>query len=270
MGKFDGILIVSDVDGTFIDKGGVIAQRNLDALKYFFSEGGNFTFATGRDHPALLTVVPMAKKLSSVPAIVANGGYLYDFENEMMLDPTFLPEESIRKAVEFVYGYGEEFGIRYSSVDGSKYCRRAIIERSYIDAPLLKRDEWDFRECFKVVVRGVPEELDALRVILADRFGGKLDFTKSSATLLEMVPLGINKGGAVDKLRRYFSDRGMQVRVYACGDNENDIEMLRTADVAICPSNAIDEVKAISHHTLCSSAEGLIADLIEKIEKEMI
>jgi Cof subfamily protein (haloacid dehalogenase superfamily) len=270
MGKFDGILIVSDVDGTFIARGGVIVDRNLEALKYFLSEGGNFTFATGRDHVALLVVVPMAMELSSAPVITSNGGYLYDFKSKEMLNATFLPEERIREAVEFVYNYDEGFGIRYSSVDGSKYCRRSIVERSYMDAPLLKYDEWDFRKCFKVVIRGVPEELDALRPILEERFGGELDFVKSSATLLEMVPRNVNKGNAIAALRDYFNMRGKSPRVYACGDNENDIEMLHAADVAICPSNAIDKIKAISHYTLCSSGEGLIADLIEKIENELI
>lgn len=265
MGRFDGILIVSDVDGTFIAKGRVIAERNIKAVRYFISEGGHFTFATGRDHIALLAVVPMAPELTNAPIINANGGYLYSFARKEMINPIFLPEKSIRNAVDFIYDYKDSLGIRYSALDGSKYCRRAVIEPSYADAPLLERNEWDFEKCFKVVVRGLPEELDELRPILEERFGGELGFVKSSARLLEMVPPGVNKGCAVNALRKYFHSLGQNVKVYACGDNENDIEMLRAADVAICPSNAIDRVKEISHHTLCSSGEGLIADLIDML-----
>ena len=266
MGRFGGILIVSDVDGTFIARGGAVVERNIKALEYFLSEGGHFTFATGRDHIALLSVVPMAAELANAPAINANGGYLYSFRKKEMINPTYLPEQSIKNAVDFVYDLNDSFGIRYSALDGSKYCRRAVVEPSYADAPLLLRNEWCFRNCFKVVIRGLPEALDALRPILEEKFGEELSFVKSSATLLEMVPHNVNKGHAVKSLREYFAALGQEVKVYACGDNENDIEMLLAADVAVCPSNAIDKVKEISHHTLCSSGEGLIADLIEMLK----
>ncbi|MBQ1272136.1 MAG: HAD hydrolase family protein, partial [Clostridia bacterium] len=47
MGRFDGILICSDVDGTLAE-GKNIPEKNLEALRYFQSEGGLFTLATGR------------------------------------------------------------------------------------------------------------------------------------------------------------------------------------------------------------------------------
>ena len=52
----------------------------------------------------------------------------------------------------------------------------------------------------------------------------------------------------------------------ACGDFENDIEMLAAADISVCPANACDKVKAIADYQLCSCGEGLIADIIEGLE----
>ena len=47
MGKFDGWLICSDFDGTlYINK--QIAEEDIRAIRYFQSEGGLFTFASGR------------------------------------------------------------------------------------------------------------------------------------------------------------------------------------------------------------------------------
>ena len=47
MGKFDGILICSDFDGTLAHKA-QISDANRDAVRYFQSEGGLFAVASGR------------------------------------------------------------------------------------------------------------------------------------------------------------------------------------------------------------------------------
>jgi len=47
MGKFDGILLCSDWDGTLCD-GGPLLQNNVEAIRYFQKNGGKFTLASGR------------------------------------------------------------------------------------------------------------------------------------------------------------------------------------------------------------------------------
>ena len=47
MGKFDGVLLCSDWDGTLTD-GRAVPQENIDAIRYFQKDGGYFTFASGR------------------------------------------------------------------------------------------------------------------------------------------------------------------------------------------------------------------------------
>ena len=56
----------------------------------------------------------------------------------------------------------------------------------------------------------------------------------------------------------------------ACGDFENDVEMLEEADIAVCPANALPQVKKVADHVLCDCHEGLIADVIEAIEQGRI
>ena len=48
MKKFEGILFCTDLDGTLFDDNKTISKENLDAIEYFKSEGGLFTFITGR------------------------------------------------------------------------------------------------------------------------------------------------------------------------------------------------------------------------------
>ena len=48
MGKYTGKMIISDLDGTLIPRGGVISQENRQAIEAFVAEGGRFAIATGR------------------------------------------------------------------------------------------------------------------------------------------------------------------------------------------------------------------------------
>ena len=40
MGKFDGILICTDLDGTLYRNDKTVSDENREAIKYFKSEGG--------------------------------------------------------------------------------------------------------------------------------------------------------------------------------------------------------------------------------------
>ena len=48
MGKYTGRMIISDLDGTLIPRGGVISAENKAAVKAFVEAGGRFAIATGR------------------------------------------------------------------------------------------------------------------------------------------------------------------------------------------------------------------------------
>lgn len=89
MGKCSGMLLLSDYDNTFcytekaLRGGGdvsPVSQRNLEAVRYWMAEGGRFAVATGRALAAFRRQaegVPM-----NAPAIVDNGGAIYDFAQE--------------------------------------------------------------------------------------------------------------------------------------------------------------------------------------------
>ena len=48
MKKFEGMLFCTDLDGTLYNDEKTVSKQNLDAIEYFKSEGGLFTFITGR------------------------------------------------------------------------------------------------------------------------------------------------------------------------------------------------------------------------------
>ena len=76
MGKFDGMLVCTDLDGTLYRDDKSISSKNKEAIEYFKSEGGLFTFITGRlpyySVDAYNAIQPNA------PFGCINGGGIYD------------------------------------------------------------------------------------------------------------------------------------------------------------------------------------------------
>ena len=48
MKRYENLLLVSDLDGTLIPRGGIISAENREAVQAFVDGGGRFAIATGR------------------------------------------------------------------------------------------------------------------------------------------------------------------------------------------------------------------------------
>lgn len=101
MGKFDGILLVSDFDNTLLytekalSSGGAcppMPARNTDGIRYWMREGGTFAVATGRAMPAYRPYTDMVP--DNAPTVVDNGGAIYDYGRGEYLFSLVLPESA--------------------------------------------------------------------------------------------------------------------------------------------------------------------------------
>ena len=103
MGKFDGILICTDLDGTLYRKDKTISRENKEAIEYFKSEGGYFTFITGR--MPYYSVDAFEGVRPNVPFGCINGGGLYDGSKKEYIWTIELPRESLElvKYIEKLY-----------------------------------------------------------------------------------------------------------------------------------------------------------------------
>ena len=273
--KFDNIIIVTDLDGTFLDEHEGRVERNLRAIEYFKQNGGRFTIATGRAAEHALGAVPCAPWLVNLPAVTCNGACLYDFrtgESPVLHTISF---DEVKEIVAFVRSEFSSVGVRASSPE---YCFVSTPED--MENPFLKSDlsryadtknliapmeKWKDTPIFKVVLRVDSELLPKLMSALRDRFGDRFSFTQSWATIIDIQPSGVNKGVTLEKYVR--ETLGEEVKIYACGDYVNDLEMLECADVAVCPSNAHEQVKAVCDLCFGTNSDGLIADLVEYLDK---
>ena len=276
MKKFEKTVIVTDLDGTFLDEHEGLVKRNLDAIEYFKSHGGHFTIATGRVAEHAKGAVSGVETMVNLPAITCNGACLYDFRSGEPKKEYIFEYELIMEIVEFVRKNYPSVGIRASAAD---YC--FVSTQEDIKNPLLASDferyrgtsnliapygEWKGLSIYKIVLRIDESLIDGAMDALKAYFGERVSVTQSWATIIDIQLGGVNKGATMESYVREALGKG--VTIYACGDHINDVEMLTCADVAVCPSNAHPRVKEICDLCLCTNSEGLIAELIELIDRE--
>ncbi len=277
MKKFDNTVIVTDLDGTFLNDDEGLVERNLEAIEYFKQNGGKFTVATGRVAKHALGAIPNVAQLVNMPAVTCNGACLYDFRSDTVCALYPMRQELVMEIVGYVRENFPSVGIRAGA---HEYCFLSTpedIENPYIAgdfrryssmkclvAPL---SEWSRLPILKIVLRADDGVMDKISRDLPQHFGAKISACKSWGTIVDVEAGGINKGST---LREYVrANMPQSTKIYACGDYINDTELLREADVAVCPSGAHGDIRKICDLCLCSNNDGLIADLVEHIEKSI-
>ncbi len=273
---FSKYLIVTDLDGTFLARGGAhIPQRNLDAVARFTAGGGLFTTATGRLHMTVTRAIPQAAELFSAPAILSNGAYLHDYRTNTHLCEVFFTPEQAAQVLVFIEKHAGDIPCRVST----PYTMRTATPYGLVarDMQFYAREElevmpsyhaWPLHDWYKIVFRAEPCELAALRAKAEAFFNGDFGIFATGQSLLEIQPVASTKKNGVKKLRELMG--GNALTVIACGDYENDIDMLCAADIAVAPANAIPAVKAVADYVLCDCDEGLIADVVAAIEADLL
>lgn len=275
---FNGIIIVSDMDGTFLGEGGRVVKRNLEAIDYFKQKGGYFTFATGRTHHNIAKCIGDVSSLVNIPVITVNGACIYDFAKEKTVYENKIDVNDAVELISYCRRRFDEVYVRCSTEYGFLTDRaegpvKRDIEHflSGDNCGIAKETElssWNGENIYKIVFRGEQDSLVNIRENIEDKFSDTFTFATSSPYFLELNAKNCSKALGVGILRDMYA-KEKDSCVYCVGDYENDIEMLLASDVAACPENALDDVKRICNIMLCHHKDGAIADLIYKIESSI-
>ncbi|MBQ9806528.1 MAG: Cof-type HAD-IIB family hydrolase [Clostridia bacterium] len=266
MGKFDGILIVSDLDGTLLNNKSQISQRNRDAIAYFEREGGHFTYISGR---VARCMAPILQKMTPPIPVGSNNGMVYDphagewvdFE-AMTLDVLPLVEDILAQHPDAGLIVMGKQHIYFSKPD-------PISEHFQKVVGLPDRFDWitDIKEPFcKVLFTYPADRFEELRAAVdAHPISVHYELVRSDPQYYEIMPKGCNKGRALQRLAAYL---GIDPeRTIAVGDNENDMSMFRAAKLGIAVANASDAAKSAADMVLdVTNEDGAIAAIIERLD----
>ena len=268
MGKFDGILICTDLDGTLIGRGGKISEENIEAIEYFKKEGGYFTFVTGR-MPFIVEHIYNAVK-PNAPIGCINGGGLYDFEKREYIWAQMLAD-GVDELLSAVEERVPTVGFQVNTLKNCYFCKENVIMERFrrgTGLPNLTADYKNFSEpiCRALFGCETEEEIVAVENIL--RSHPKADdffFIRSEKVLFEIVAKGMNKGVSITKLAEYL-DLDPKKTV-AIGDYNNDIPMFEASGLGIAVANACADAKAAADFITVSNLDHAVAKVIYDMEK---
>ncbi len=270
MGKYNGILLISDVDGTLMSTNMKVSERNRRAVSEFIKEGGAFSLATGRNKNSIKSVSRQIE--INAPCILVNGCMIYDAVAGRVMWERYSDEGRLKAMLSDIMAAEKTVGVEIFTGSGMCVVRpndttelhKARDPKDYYASPL-----WDVpAPLYKAILTDEPEEL--LRVSKRLQKSGVLekypDFRPvfSENIFLEILPGDASKGDALTQLRRISGGRFK--KIYAAGDNFNDLELLAAADFSAATKNAVDEVKRAADVVVGECSDGAIADLIEIIK----
>lgn len=267
MGKFDGILLASDLDGTLLNRAHQVSEKNREAIKRFIALGGRFTVATGRALQAfeeLRFLIPI-----NAPVILANGAMIYDCGQRAVLYERRLRGDYMA-VCEAVRGSFPEVAVEAHRPDGiwvvgeneASKAHQEIVKVAGKQAEACRGvpEGW-----LKALFVGDPAALRALHDWFIPRYGSEYDIVFSHPCLLEMQDKQANKGTALLWLARMLSVP--TDRVYCAGDNQNDLPMLR-AVVSFAPAGAESEALAAADHIMPDCDVHMIAAVIKWLDAQ--
>lgn len=279
MGKFDGLLLVSDFDNTLVYTEEAlrlcvdmppVSDVNRAAVEHFMAEGGIFSIATGRAKPAFETVVdgiPM-----NGPTVLFNGAAIYDFRQRRYLVTAFLPD-TVREHITQVVTALPEVAAELYHDDNTIHALNANdVTRRHMHVTHSPSIEVDSIEqvpspISKTLFSTEEEHLDALLAYLkAQPWYDDYEVVPSAVTLVELTAKGANKGGMVQRMAALLGIQ--QENVLCVGDHANDISMLTWAGEGYAPANAIPLVlDTPGVRRLPDCRDNAIAALIDSLDK---
>lgn len=288
MGKFDGILICTDCDGTLTNSEVQISDENSNAIKYFQEQGGRFTLATGRFPQHAYNFSDKIKV--NAPVISLNGVWVYDLETEQTIGYSPMKSKEAFEVMDYINQNWKGVWEYWLNFNGSESaCYKPLEDRFESESlktdidfkkkcdTLLSQHTTEEKKVFEYIQTVLPEETakivfvmpeEMLRLVQSDlknKFGDRFNFDSSWPNGLEMQWIESGKGKAVQLLREHLGD----IKTVVCvGDYDNDLSMLKIADISYAVANAIDEVKQVADRVTVSNNDNAIARIVKDLDKE--
>lgn len=199
MSKLRYRLLVTDLDGTLLDARQQVPPANRAALARFRQAGGRVVLATGRIEAATEVFI---RELGIVePCILYNGARIVDPVSGEALSSRQLPEHIPAQVTALLQRLNPERLHPVYYADGAPWVQSLtpVLEAYAVKDGLTLRVDKDLdvvrRAVTKILIIGPEPDLEPLHSALQRESTG-VDFVRSEATYLEVLPHGCNKGAA--------------------------------------------------------------------------
>lgn len=271
-------LIALDLDGTLLRDHSYVSEENRRALAYAREQGAEIVVASGR--PLHNISVELFQELGVNYMITANGACVYRLADRKMIYADPMEPEAAQE----IMGLCEEYPVMASAFAEEvllvSAAKKALLEHDRVPAM--------FRSFFRNSFRYVDDPAEYLRrtgmpvykiSINCNYFSDDPDTyyellrakmeadprlvqVDGGGKGIEVTMAGVSKGKALHWLAAHL---GITIpETMACGDTENDMEMLKAAGIGVAMENAEPHVKAAADFVTKSCEADGVAHAIYK------
>lgn len=230
-------LLCSDLDDTLIGKDAKFGKGLKKAIEEYVRQGGKFCIVTGRMTSGAL---PVCRELGLTGEVITyQGAVVTDIETGKTVFSKTIPTED---AVE-VGRFCEERGYYYQTYIGDGFYAERRNEFTSIYAHLScahfvqtpgKLSDYMLENKVsppKILMMADPKKVPGILSIMRKYFGNKFLINTSKPYIIEIIPQGISKGKAVERLAQEY---GIEREEVICiGDSENDLTMIEYAGLGV-------------------------------------
>jgi len=257
-------VIVADIDGTLTTSSGRISRRVRRTLQRAQRRGVRVCLATGRTwHSGRRYFEALG---ADAPAILYNGGLVYDFKKDRVLYRRPMTHRQARRVIEILDAFPDLAAHFYVDDEIFVRWRTLLVEANARHDHIAPRAVGDFRwvlvgQPMKFRILGPRPALGALgRRIGRSGVPGTLVFSERES--LEVLPPGTSKGGALRRVGRHL--RIPLREVMAVGNELNDLEMIRAAGLGVAMGNSPTELRRAADVVAPSNDEDGLAEVVER------
>ncbi len=246
-------LYITDLDGTLLNSSGHASEFTVKTINSLIEKGLQFTVATARSISSAQGLVECFN--TKIPGVMMNGVFLTDLKTKEQLYVCKMSKEKADEVVKafmdagrppILYYYDGHINAEYTEIK-NEYERKFIEKRKKlyhrfekVDGHILRDDTVYINGIdYKETMDKVAENLSKIEGI---KFSYYLDVYSGDKYFIEVYSATAGKKNTIEHLKSMY---GFD-KVIAFGDNGNDIEMLKAADVGVAVGNARDEVKTIA------------------------
>ena len=105
--------------------------------------------------------------------------------------------------------------------------------------------------------------MEEVKQELREKYKGIFAIVQSSTTYLEITNINASKGNALNFLKEYWGLADDEV--FASGDQDNDVDMIKNAGIGVCVGDNSDELKKVSKYYCKSVNSNELVELVKRL-----
>jgi len=264
-------ILALDLDETLLSTDKTISQKNIDALEKYLDLGHYLAIDTGRPIHGIKKLLGPYSVFSreNVFFLGYQGVVGYNPSKDTKMYTDYVDSNKAVQIFELIEKKGHtalafDEKLLYCVKENSNVVRYNMATNEPVEAISGVNELLEKNICKCMAVNfDNPDSLLELQEEIAPLVGDDFTIMFSTPFFLEFVKKGASKGHGLRLLADYL-EVPMENTV-ACGDERNDISMIKAAGVGVAVNNAREEVKAVADYvTEATNDEGAIAEAIFK------